>query len=469
MIGVASDVTERRANDDVKLKLLEREHQARLAAEKSREHLALLAEVSGALALHLDPQAVYATLASLLVPRSADWCVLDALDDDGEVHETAIVHVDRTKAQLVAEMCRRSREAGGDGMWSVARAMRTGRSERVDDITDADLARVAIDDDHLALLRTLSPRSAMVAPLVARGRVLGGITLVSTGLRSYTDDDRNLLEGVASRAATAIDTALLFDSRTQVARALQQTLLPPELPEIPGIDLGARYRVADIGIEIGGDFYDVFEIPSGWNVVLGDVCGKGPAAAAVTGLFRHTLRAVAPGLAESGAGPAAVLGATSDAILDQIDDTRFATAALVELVPDGGRADVRVACGGHPRPVLVRADGTIEKVDASGTLLGVLPDPPLQEVELGMEPGDALVLYTDGVTEARNGSLQFGESRLIEALEGAQHLPDASAVADRVVHAVDVFRDPASPADDIAVVVVRVPRPEAPRRLPARA
>jgi Stage II sporulation protein E (SpoIIE)/GAF domain len=386
--------------------------------------------------------------------------VLDALDDEGEVQETAIMHVDRSRIDMVAEMCQRGREAGGDGMWSVARAMRTGRSERVDDITDDDLVRVAIDDEHLQLLRTLGPRSAMVAPLVARGRVLGGITLVSAGRRNYTDDDRNLLEGVASRAATAIDTALLFDSRTQVARALQQTLLPPELPEIPGIDLGARYRVADLGIEIGGDFYDVFEIPRGWNVVLGDVCGKGPAAAAVTGLFRHTLRAVAPGLAESGHGPAAVLGATNDAILDQIDDTRFATAALVELVPDRGRAHVRVACGGHPRPILVRADGEVERVDATGTLLGVLPDPPLQEVDLEMEPGDALVLYTDGVTEARNGSLQFGESRLIEALEGAQHLVDASAVADRVIHAVDVFRDPSSPSDDIAVVVIRIPRGE---------
>jgi PAS domain S-box-containing protein len=455
MIGVATDVTERHVMEDVKLRLLEREHAARLAAEASRERLALLAEVSGALATTLDPRAVHETLAALLVPRIADWCTLDALDEDGEMRRMAVVHIDPRQVPLIGEMRQQRRDAGGDGIWSVRRAMRTGRSERVEDITDADLQAVAVDDRHLEVLRALSPRSALVAPLVSRGRVLGGITLVTTGARSYDADDQNLLENIASRAATAIDTAVLFDSRTEVARALQQTLLPPALPEIPGIDLGADYRVAEAGIEIGGDFYDVFETGDGWNVVLGDVCGKGPAAAAVTGLFRHTLRAVAPGLGHEG--PAAVLSATNDAILDQIDDTRFATAVLVSLTPGRGQAHAAVACGGHPRPLLLRADGTVERVEATGTLLGVLPDPPLQEVEIDLGPGDALVLYTDGVTEARDGPEQFGEGRLIASLEGATGLTAARDVTGRVLKAVDDFRDPDSAADNIAVVAIRVP------------
>ncbi|QYG92596.1 SpoIIE family protein phosphatase [Iamia sp. SCSIO 61187] len=455
MIGVATDVTERHVMEDVKLRLLEREHAARLAAEASRERLALLAEVSGALASTLDPKSVHETLAALLVPRLADWCTLDALDEDGGLRDMAVVHIDPRKAPLVAEIKERRRQAGGDGIWSVRRAMRTGRSERIEDITDDDLAGVAVDDDHLATLRALGPRSALVAPLVSRGRVLGGITLVTTGSRPYDADDQNLLENIASRAATAIDTAVLFDSRTEVARALQQTLLPPALPEIPGIDLWADYRVAEAGIEIGGDFYDVFETTDGWNVVLGDVCGKGPAAAAVTGLFRHTLRAVAPGLGSEG--PATVLTATNDAILDQIDDSRFATAVLVSLHPGRGRAEAAVACGGHPRPVVLRADGSVERVDATGTLLGVLPSPPLQEVDVTLHAGDALVLYTDGVTEARNGPEQFGESRLMAALEGATGLTSAREVTARVLTAVDAFRDPESAADDIAVVAVRVP------------
>jgi PAS domain S-box-containing protein len=455
MIGVASDVTERHVMEDVKLRLLEREHAARLAAEASRERLALLAEISGALATTLDPRAVHETLAALLVPRIADWCTLDALDEDGEMRPMAVVHIDPRQVPLVDEMRVRRRDAGGDGIWSVRRAMRTGRSERVEDITDADLEAVAVDEEHLAVLTALGPRSALVAPLVSRGRVLGGITLVTTGSRSYDADDQNLLENIASRAATAIDTAVLFDSRTEVARALQQTLLPPALPEIPGIDLWADYRVAEAGIEIGGDFYDVFETTDGWNVVLGDVCGKGPAAAAVTGLFRHTLRAVAPGSGPEG--PAAVLRATNDAILDQIDDTRFATAVLVSLTPGRGRATAAVACGGHPRPLLLRADGSVERIEATGTLLGVLPSPPLQEVELALGPGDTLVLYTDGVTEARDGPEQFGESRLIASLEGATGLTAAREVTARVLEAVDAFRDPDSAADDIAVVAIRVP------------
>jgi sigma-B regulation protein RsbU (phosphoserine phosphatase) len=156
--------------------------------------------------------------------------------------------------------------------------------------------------------------------------------------------------------------------------------------------------------------------------------------------------------------PAAILSATNDAILDQIDDTRFVTAALVSLTPGCGRASMTVACGGHPRPALVRADGRVERVDATGTLLGVLPDPPLQEVTLDLGPGDALVLYTDGVTEARNGQVQFGETRLLDALAGAWQLTSAVEIADSVVRAVDGFRDPNSAADDIAVVAIRVPR-----------
>jgi len=459
MIGVSTDVTQRHVMEDIKLKLLEREHQARLTAEASRERLAILAEVSLVLASTLDPREVYETLARLLVPRFADWCSLDALSDEGEITEMAVVHIDPRLTDLVRRLRGHLDARSTDGLWSVRRAMRTARSERFEDITDDDYRAVADGPDELRLLQTLAPRSALVAPLIARGRVLGGITLVKSGSRTYDADDQALIENVAGRAATAVDTAMLFDSRTEVARALQQTLLPPALPDIPGLDVWADYRVAEAGIEIGGDFYDVFETEQGWYVVLGDVCGKGPAAAAVTGLFRHTLRAVAPGLpgVPGSTGPAALLRATSDAILDQIDDTRFATAVLVQLTPSRGGTRASVSCGGHPRPVLVRADGSVERVEASGTLLGVLPDPTLQEVTLELRPGDSLVLYTDGVTEARDGPEQFGEGRLMESLHRAAGLSSARGVSEHLIAAVDAFRDPQSAADDIAVIAIRVP------------
>ena len=143
------------------------------------------------------------------------------------------------------------------------------------------------------------------------------------------------------------------------------------------MELAARYRVAEGDIEIGGDFYDVFEVgAAAGRLVIGDVCGRGPEAAALTGLMRHSVRAAAV----RDDRPSRVLGQTNDAILDQIDDTRFCTAAFVRLVPPPGQgeaAELTVSCGGHPRPIVLRADGSVERVDAPGTLLGVLPNPPL--------------------------------------------------------------------------------------------
>lgn len=458
MIGVAIDVTERHHVEDVKVRLLEREYMLRKAAEAATARQSLRADVGVALAGMLEPAELHLRLASVLVPALADWCILDALDDDGELQEMAADHIDPSMVPLIRELRQRRREAGGDGIWSIRRTVRTGFAELVTDIDDEDLVETAIDEDHLAVLRALAPRSAATAPLIARGRVLGGITLVRSRAVPFEEDDRALVEDIAARAATAIDAAVLIQSRIEVSRALQRTLLPPALPEIPGVELSADYQVAETGIEIGGDFYDVFETESGWHVVLGDVCGKGPDAAGLTGLFRHTLRAVAPAQDEAGEpAPTAILAATNDAILGQLDDSRFATAVLVKLHPGAGSAVAEVACAGHPRPLVVRADGTVEVVEASGTLLGILPDPELHEARVSLGRGDSLVLYTDGVTEARRGGELLGEQGLVDALAAAAGLTSAAAVTEAVTRAVDDFRDGTAPGDDVAVVTVRVP------------
>lgn len=458
MIGVAIDVTERHHVEDVKVRLLEREYVLRKAAEAASERQALRAEVGIALSGTLEPTEIYERLASALVPDLADWCILDALDDDGELTEMAAVHIDASRLPMVRELRSRRRDSGGDGIWSVRRTMRTGHSELVTEIDDEDLEGIAVDDDHLAVLRTVAPRSAATAALIARGRVLGGITLVRSRSVPFEEDDRSLIEDIAGRAATAIDMAMLFESRLAVSRALQSTLLPPELPEIPGIELSSDYRVAETGIEIGGDFYDVFETGTGWHVVLGDVCGKGPDAAALTGLFRHTLRAVAPAQDEAGEpDPTSILAAANDAILGQLDDSRFATAVLVKLHPGRPRVEAEVACAGHPRPLVVRADGAVEVVDAAGTLLGILPDPELHQAQVSLGPGDSLVLYTDGVTEARRGAELLGEQGLVDAVRRASGLTSARAVTAAVTDAVDEFRDATAPGDDVAVVTIRVP------------
>ena len=244
-------------------------------------------------------------------------------------------------------------------------------------------------------------RSATLVPLVAHGRDVGVLSLGWRDAgRRPARDEWSLVEALAQRIALAVDGALQYRERAHVAQTLQASLLPAALPDIPGATVAAQYVASGEGMDVGGDFYDVFALDDGsWILVIGDVLGKGAEAAAVTALARYTVRAVA-GRSPS---PAATLAALNDEMLRQRNpDRRFVTAVLARLEPhaDGG-ARLVVASGGHPPPVLLRAGGDAEVVPCPGTLLGVEHDARSfdQEIELG--PGDTLVLYTDGVTEAR--------------------------------------------------------------------
>lgn len=452
VVGVAMDVTDRRRVEELRQQALDRERTARLEAEAARERLAFLAAASAALGGSLDAHDLYATLAGLAVPRLADWCVVDAVDDAGRLRQAAIAHRDPGVVALVVESRRRGDRAGGDALWDVRRVAASGRAELIDGVDDERLRAVADDDEHLALLRRLDPRSAVVAPLVARGRVVGVLTLVAVGGdRRYGPDDLALAEELASRAAVAVDNALLFEERSRVAATLQRSLLPPALPDVPGVDVAARYRPASSGADISGDFYDVFETAGGaWAAVIGDVCGKGPAAAALTGLFRHSVRAAA--VREPS--PRRILRAVNEALLVQVDDTKFGSAAFVRLEPGDGTAAVTVASAGHPLPVIVRADGTVEEVPCAGTVLGVVADPWMEERSDVLRPGDAIVLYTDGVVEARRGTELFGDERLLAVLAGVAGR-SAGEVAEAVDAAAVAFRGDA-PDDDVAVLVLRM-------------
>jgi sigma-B regulation protein RsbU (phosphoserine phosphatase) len=235
-----------------------------------------------------------------------------------------------------------------------------------------------------------------------------------------------------------------------LARTLQDSLLPPDLPRVPGMDLGAVYRPAGRGDEVGGDFYDVFSTaPDDWMVVIGDVVGKGVAAATLTSLVRYTLRAVAMRVRH----PRTVLTALNDALLEQHAE-RVCTVALVRVrLAVGEPARITVCLGGHPRPLAVRRDGDPQPVGRFGTVLGALPSPRLYETTTTLEPGDALVLYTDGVVDGRHDGRYFGEERLV-ALVGALRGREAAAVAEEIAAAA-VDHQRGTPADDIAVVVVR--------------
>lgn len=235
----------------------------------------------------------------------------------------------------------------------------------------------------------------------------------------------------------------------QLAQTLQKTLIPPTPPHIPGLDVAAAYRPAGDGRHVGGDFYDVFQVsPDDWVVVLGDVQGKGADAAVVTALARYTVRAASV----DHDSPGAVLH-TLDQVLDHSETDRFCTVVLVRLRRADGAWRATVACGGHPLPLLRRAGERPAAVGTFGPLVGVLPGATFEDTDLALRPGDALVLYTDGVTEGRRGGAFYGTARLEAVVD--RERTSAAALTDAVL--ADVMRFQADVArDDIAVVTVAV-------------
>ena len=364
-------------------------------------------------------------VAALAVPDVADWVAVHMPGDSG-IELVAIAHRD-PESVMLAQQLDRQMPTRHDAPRGVANVLRTGKSELYPDVprllpsTDDERARA----EHV---RSFGMRSALIVPMNARGGTIGTLTLATDQSgRRFDEQDLELAEELARRCATAVDNARLFSERAYIARTLQQSLLPSELPDIPGIEAAARFRPTGEGNEVGGDFYDLFESGGrGWTVVMGDVCGKGPDAAAVTALARYTLRAAA--MRERL--PSRSLGLLNEALLRQRDDRRFCTVAYAYLEPLAEGARIGFASGGHPLPLLLRADGTVQAIGAPGTLLGVLPDPSFEDRSLALAPGDALVFYTDGVIEGRgaNGALdEEGLAELVARVRGGRRGRDRSA------------------------------------------
>lgn len=237
---------------------------------------------------------------------------------------------------------------------------------------------------------------------------------------------------------------------TALAHTLQQILIPPAPPSIPGLDIAAVYRPAGAGDVVGGDFYDVFETgPDDWVVVAGDVCGKGPHAAVVTSHARHALREAAVRHRQ----PAAMLAHLNAALLRYGAD-RFCTAVVLRLRRDDGAWTATVAAGGHPLPLVRRGDDPPTELGRPGSLIGVFDAPTYHDVDVALAPGDAVLLYTDGVSEGRRGTELFGDDRLRQAIE--RHLGSAQDLVDGVLADVLSFQEQ-NPRDDIVVVAIAVP------------
>jgi phosphoserine phosphatase RsbU/P len=295
---------------------------------------------------------------------------------------------------------------------------------------------VRVDESRLpVLVNSVLVRDPEGNPTTVRTAVFD-----ATHRREY---ERELLRAKESaEAAEARATAL--------ARTLQQTLIPPSAPVVPDLEVAAAYRPAGSGVEVGGDFYDVFQIGSGdWVVAVGDVCGKGVEAAVVTALVRYTLRAACVQHDE----PSGALAVLNEVLLQHETD-RFCTVGLVRLRREADGWGAVAASAGHPLPLVRRADGSVSPAGQPGTLIGVLPVATATDVHVSLGPGDALLLVTDGVTEARHGDSFLGDARLAALLRAAA--PTADAMVTEVLDDVLAFQG-GSPRDDIALVAVRVP------------
>ena len=419
------------------------EREARLVAERAQERLAFLAEASSTLASSvLDLETTLAQVVDLAVPRLADGCAIHLVDERAQVRTVAVTHVDPAAAGRLREVASRVAEAPSD---SVVRQ------------------EVPNPDGE--------PWRVVTLPLRSHRRTVGLLTLCCGRGGVLDGADAQLAEQLAVRAGTAIENARLFAERSRVARSLQASLLPPGLPAIPGLELGARYAPAGEGVDVGGDFYDAFALTDGrWLLVVGDVRGKGVDAAAVTGLARHTIRSIA--LYE--AGPSAILGHLNRVLLaaeaDRVaalhagDDTpweltepRFCTVAVATVEPRPSGAAVVVCSGGHPLPLVRRAGGQVEAVGRPGSLLGAEAEVELYDVEVELGPGDALICFTDGIVERHRGREFFEEAGIATALRDDAG-SDAATLAARIEQAArNLFGD--NPHDDMAVLVARVPRP----------
>jgi GAF domain-containing protein len=425
--------------------------EAEAAIRANEQRFAFLAEASALLAASLNYERTLSKVARLGVPDLADWCAVDVLESDGTVRRLAIAHMDPAKVALANRMRRRYPPEAPKG--GLGKVLRTGRSELIPHIAPESLEAIAFDDDHLKILRSLGISSGMWVPLTARGRTLGAITFASSDSgRVYGPEDLNLAEELGRVAGVAVDNARLYEERSRIARTLQRSLLPPRLPEIPGIEVAARHRAAGEGNEVGGDFYDVFEVGKGaWAVMIGDVCGKGADAAAITGLARHTLRTAAM----SEWRPRRMLVVLNEALVRNETD-QYCTVVFARLSGVGKHVKVTLACGGHPPPLFLGADGKVEAVGRPGTLLGVFPDPEFATAVIDLKRGDSLLFYTDGVTESRGPGVGLTEEDVAEIL--ASHAGEsAEELADAVERAA-VAAQPEGPRDDIAIVCLRIVR-----------
>ncbi len=423
---------------DYAVNIIENVTQAKDAELRQR----FLAEAGQLLASSLDYTDTLQRVADLAVAFLADWCAVDLPTADGGIEQVALAHKDPAKVRMAEDLRRRyppdpTTETGVPGI------LRGGPPELYGEIPDELLERSISDPEQLQAMREIGMRSVMIVPMRLGETTLGALTLVNADSgRRFTDTDFAFAQDLAIRAATAIQNARLYAEQVRVAHTLQSSLLPERLPEVPGYLAAASYQAGEQGAEVGGDFYDIVPTSDGRHLVfLGDVTGKGIAAAALTSLVRHSVRTAA----RFDPRPEAILALVNEILVDL---PRLSPVTLVTALLD--QDTLTVAAAGHPPPLLKR-QSTVQELEATGVLLGAVPGRTYQAHTYKIEPGDTVLLYTDGVTDASGITDRFGPERLAELLERAED--DPATILNDIEAALSAF-ERGSSIDDRAMLVL---------------
>jgi sigma-B regulation protein RsbU (phosphoserine phosphatase) len=380
--------------------------------------LTFLAEVSELLAQSLDIDLTMALIPRVVVPRLGQWCAIYTARDASELKLAAIAHADETAVPALMTLLE---NAGPETLQ---------RSDTYSQLT--------------------GPLDGFSVPLIARGQRLGVLAIGRLPAGRRDPDEIAVAEDIARRAALALDNARTHDERRRVAQALQKALLPPVLPTVPDLGLGAEYVPAAEGVDVGGDFYDVIKMPDGRTLLLvGDVSGKGVQAATVTGLVRDVLRV----LVRDGRSVPSILATLNDTLFERRE--RHCTLALAAVSPpgDNGAVSVSIYLAGHEAPLLLRASGECAPAGKWGTALGLLPKVTCPETQVVLDRGDTLVFFTDGVTDRRKGDTFYGMEGLRRATARLAGYPADVIAAQLRLAALDFSAEPAR--DDLCLVVLR--------------
>lgn len=394
---------------------------SQLRARREARRFRVLDEIARASDRASDLAETLDAIIEILVPAIADFAMIDVIRD-GEVERAATKVSRRAGSAAAAGIA--GRQPSTPASMLEAEQGDALRPRFLEEVGEKELRDLAHDEQDLEFLRGLGMRSAITAALRARGRLIGAVTLgTAWSGRRYRRHDAGFARVLSGRIALALDNAGLFADlervqreRAEIAATLQHGLLPPPLPRIPGWCAAAMYQPAGAENEVGGDFYDAFPITGGWMLVIGDVTGKGAAAASITAQARYTLRTAA----WLSGDPLVAFGTLNTALLARSDSALC--SAIAFTLSSNSREPVRVAVAGHLPPLLIDG-GRVSEIAEAGPVLGAFRDASWDLAHTSVGPGQQLIAVTDGVTEAAGPGGRFGERRLHAELGGAEE-PD---------------------------------------------